>query len=267
MRAGKKLLDTRHPAFKAVTGVRTQIGRYWKAMSLPFTEPGVRLLRQDDIEAFNQVMSGYRQELAETVTELDRHYRELCAAARSSLGRLFHADDYPPTLSDSFAVEWSFPAVEPPSYLQRLHPEIFAQEQARVARQFEEAVRLAEEAFIAELQKLVAHLADRLSPAADGQAKVFRDSAIDNLTDFFETFRHLNIRSNADLDGLVARAQQIVEGVDAQDLREQGDLRARVAGEFAQLQGTLDGLMVDRPRRRILRSGASANGVAHAAHD
>lgn len=42
--AGKKLLDTRHVAFRAVTAVRGKIASYWKGISLPFPEPGVRLI-------------------------------------------------------------------------------------------------------------------------------------------------------------------------------------------------------------------------------
>src|SRR4051812_43274489 len=41
--AGKKLLDTSHSAFKAVTAIRGKIAVTWKSMSLPFPEPGVRL--------------------------------------------------------------------------------------------------------------------------------------------------------------------------------------------------------------------------------
>src|SRR5436190_9217945 len=46
--AGKKLLDTKHPAFRAVTAVRGRASAYWRGISLPFPEPGLRLIRQDD---------------------------------------------------------------------------------------------------------------------------------------------------------------------------------------------------------------------------
>src|SRR5579872_2230064 len=39
--AAKKLLDTKHPAFRAVTSVRHQILSYWKGNSLPYPEPGI----------------------------------------------------------------------------------------------------------------------------------------------------------------------------------------------------------------------------------
>ena len=38
--AGKKLLDTRHPAFKAVTAVRGRMLSFWKGITLPYPEPG-----------------------------------------------------------------------------------------------------------------------------------------------------------------------------------------------------------------------------------
>src|SRR3954447_3443264 len=43
--AGKKLLDTAHPAYRAVTAVRGKVDAHWKGLSLPFPEPGVRLIK------------------------------------------------------------------------------------------------------------------------------------------------------------------------------------------------------------------------------
>src|SRR5690242_19956530 len=50
--ARKKLLDTRHPAYQEVTAVRGKVLAYWKAMTLPYPEPGIRLLRHSEVEAF-----------------------------------------------------------------------------------------------------------------------------------------------------------------------------------------------------------------------
>jgi hypothetical protein len=112
---------------------------------------------------------------------------------------------------------------------------------------------LAEEAFTSELAKIVSHLTERLSGQADGKPKVFRDSAVNNLVEFFERFRELNIGSSDQLDGLVTDCQRIVRGVGPQDLRDNQQLRQHVATELSQVQSVLDGLLVDRPRRNILR--------------
>src|SRR5262245_9911427 len=39
--ARKKLLDTRHEAFKGVTSVRGKVIAYWKSLTLPYPEPGI----------------------------------------------------------------------------------------------------------------------------------------------------------------------------------------------------------------------------------
>ena len=67
----------------------------------------------------------------------------------------------------------------------------------------------------------------------------------------------MNVRSDADLDHLVEQAQQIVAGIGPQSLRENHVLRQSVADELAQVQTTLDGMLVDRPRRNILRRPAA----------
>jgi hypothetical protein len=264
--AGKKLIDTRHEAVRKLASVRTRVSNYWRGLTLPYTEPGVRLIRQADIEPFAHTMQGFRQELAAAAADLDAVYEEVKADAGRRLGRLFNPADYPAQVGDLFAVEWDFPAVEPPAYLLRVSPELYAEEQRRVARRFEEAVQLAEQAFLAEFAKLVAHLTERLG-GGDGERRVFRDSAVTNLLDFFETFRRLNVRSNQELDQLVDQAQQLVRGVTPQDLRTDDGLRGRIAGQMGRVQADLDAMLVLRPRRRIVRQGASHNGGGHAPGD
>ena len=251
--AGKKLLDTSHPAFKAVTAIRGRCVAYWKAASLPYPEPGIRLIPQQSITEFDQQVVKLRSELDEAVTGLDQHYDELRSAARQRLGDLFDAGDYPPSLIGLFAIEHDYPGVEPPDYLRQLNPELYAQECRRVQSRFDEAVQLAEQAFLDELVRLVEHITERLSGADDGKPRVFRDSAVTNLTEFFERFRTLNVRSSEQLDDLVSRAQQVIGGVEPQQLRDSATLRQRVVTQLAGVQSSLDGLLVDRPRRNIQR--------------
>ena len=251
--AGKKLIDTSHPAYKVVTAVRGKVQAFWKSLSLPYPEPGIRLIRQEKIDGFAAQMHQFQEELAEAVETLDRRYSELRTAARDRLGSLYNSADYPESLRGMFSVEFDFPAVEPPDYLQQLNPELYQQECQRVQSRFDEAVRLAEEAFTVELAKLISHLTERLSGQEDGKLKVFRDGVVENLTEFFQRFCDLNVRSSEQLDHLVADAQRIIRGVEPQDLRDNAGLRQHVATEMSRVQSVLDGLLVDRPRRNILR--------------
>lgn len=252
--AGKKLLDTSHSAFKAVTSIRSQIIQFWRAMSVPYPEPGIRLIRRDDIGLFDVKMTSLRQELDEAVANLDDHFADLKAAARRRLGSLYNAGDYPSTLVGLFSVGWEFPNVDPPAYLQQLSPALYEEESRRASARFDEAVRLAEQAFTEEFSNVVSHLTERLSGAENGQVKVFRDSAVENLVEFFGRFRHLNVRSSQQLDELVEQARRIVRNVRPQQLRDDTTLRQHITTQLSAVQSQIDGMLVNQPRRRILRS-------------
>ena len=261
--ARKKLLDTRHPAYKDVTAVRGKVLAYWKGCTLPFPEPGIRLIRQQQLGEFNQKLLDLRVELHDAVVQLDRRYGELRSAAQQRLGRLYNPADYPTSLEGLFEIDWDWPSVEPPDYLLQLSPDLYEQERSRVSARFEEAVQLAEQAFLSEFAKLVAHLTERLD-SAGSERKVFRDSAVANLTEFFGRFRSLNVRSNQELDDLVAQAQRAVQGIRPQALRDSQTLRQQVTAQLSRVQTAVDSMLVDQPRRRIVRSMASGNGGGHA---
>ncbi len=99
----------------------------------------------------------------------------------------------------------------------------------------------------------MAHLTERLSGGEDGKPKIFRDSAVQNLTEFFERFRHLSVQSSEQLDQLVEQAQRIVRGVKPQVLRHDTGLRQQIASQLVGVQRQTEGMLVDRPRRSILR--------------
>jgi hypothetical protein len=114
---------------------------------------------------------------------------------------------------------------------------------------------------ILELQRLTAHLAERLTGLHDGQPKVFRDSAVENLREFFERLGRPNIRSSPELDAHVEQAQRTINGIEPQTLRDSNRLRQMVARDFEQIQASVGDLLVDRPRRNILRRGGVGGAV------
>ena len=263
--AGKKLVDVRHEAFRRLTSIRTRITNYWRGISLPYVERGVRLIRQADIPAFVHTMEGFRDELRDAEEQLNAVYDEVKADASQRLGRLFNPADYPSEIRNLFSVEWDFPSVEPPNYLMRVAPEVFEEERRRVMTRFEEAVRLAEQAFATEFGRLLSHLTERLSNGETGERRGFRDSAVTNLADFFSRFQQLNVRSNPDLDALVEEAQRLVQGVSPQDLRNNETLRQQMATEMTRVREQVENLITDVPRRRLVRTRPSTNGGDHAA--
>lgn len=257
--AGKRLIDVKHDAWKALTSIKSQATKYWKDNSLPFPETGLRLIRQDRIEDFNSTFEDFREQLESGVRMFDDQFAEIKEAARSRLGSLFNASDYPSSLEDEFQIQWDFPSVDAPDYLRRLNPKVYAEQTRRIAQRFDQAVEMAESAFVEELDRLVNHLASRLAGDDDGKPKIFRDSAVANMGEFFTRFRELNIRSNDQLDSLVQRCESLMQGIQPQSLRDNDSLRRSLSTNLSAVQSSLDQLVIDRPRRNILRPSRTAD--------
>ena len=97
-------------------------------MSLPYPEPGLRLIRQDRIDEFASKMREFQDKLAEAVLPLDRRYHELKITARQRLGSLHNSSDYPASLDGLFGIEFEFPFVEALSYLEQLNLHLYEKE-------------------------------------------------------------------------------------------------------------------------------------------
>ena len=145
LRAAKRLLDVHHPAFRALTSLRGQIEAYWRGLTLPFPEPCLRLIRLDQVEAFDRQMNSYRMQLGDAATDLERNIDRLKDQAVRQLGLLFDPADYPAAMHDLFGCRWDFPNLEPPSNLTWLSPTVHQREEFRVQTLYEEAVRLTEQ--------------------------------------------------------------------------------------------------------------------------
>lgn len=249
--ASKLLLDTKDPAYRAVTSLQSRATSLWRGMTVPFPEPGIRLIRKERVGDFEAAARDLQTDLGPALEALQAVYVDLRARAENDLGDLWNPADYPSRIDDQFRIWWDFPSVEPPDYLRALNPALWQRQHDLIAGQFAQAVSLMEQAFAAELAAMVEHLAERLGGADDGKPKVFRDSAIENLRDFFGRFADLSIGSSSELEAAVQAARDLVDGIDPRRLRRSADLREHVAAGMAGIRETLGGFMVDRPGRAI----------------
>ncbi len=248
---GNKLLNDRHPKWKAVSSVLNRAWKYWEAVTIDYPVSGVRLANRNQVERFEGQMRKYQDELDAAVTELEEAYSEMKDNARAKLGDLYDPSEYPASLRPYFGFDWEYPSVEPPNHLKAISPELYEQQSAKVAAQFQEALACAEEAFTGELSGLLDHLVERLSPGEDGKRKIFRNTSVENLQDFFNKFQNLSVGSNRELTEFVNRANEVVGSLDAKALRDDGDLRESVRNRLSEVKDSLDSSLVDASRRAI----------------
>ena len=250
--ASKRLIDTKNATYRTLTALKSQASSYWRSMTLPYPQDGIRLIKQSDIAAFEDKMREFKEQLAAAASNLQLEYESIKEAAREKLGDLFNPADYPPTLDGVFDIKWEYPPVEPPNYLMTFNPELYQQEQSRIQQRFETAVIMAENAFAEQLQEMIAHLIERLTDEPDGTKKTFKASAVENFKEFYDNFCRMNVRSNAQLEGLIRQASDIVSGVDVKDLRKDGTLRQNLSAQMSTVKSALDSMITNAPRRRVM---------------
>lgn len=249
--ASKRLIDKAHPRIRKLTEIKGLTRSYWEAMTLPFTEKGIRLLKRVDLTFFNQAMDTYRIQMDEAIAELRQDWQQIKDQARHTLGDLYDPFDYPNDPSSEFEIHWDFPSIDAPSYLSDLSPEIYAEEKRKVEQSFREAARLAESHFIEEFSKIISHLAARLEPKPDGSRQIIHASALENLNEFFERFGRLNITSSQELQSLVTQAKELVAGTTPSDLRDMSYLRREIKSGMEKISEQLNQFVVTPKRRSI----------------
>lgn len=161
----KRLLNDKHIRYKAVSAALSQARVTWKSLTVPYPEPGKRLMRRSKLAEFEAAMQEHVDQLGNAVAALDEIYHaELIPEAQERLHDLFDESNYPQSLAGTFAVDWEYPSIEPPDYLKEMAPEIYEAEQRRIQARFDEAIALTEQAFEAELATLVQSIQDQVTP-------------------------------------------------------------------------------------------------------
>ena len=145
-------------------------------MSLPYPEPGIRLIRQQKIDAVRRHRCGSsRRNWPRPCKPSTASYYELKAIGPAAAGQLVQPRRLSRTRSTACSRSAStFRRWSRRSIFSTSTRRLYEEQCQRVQSRFDEAVRLAEEAFTAELAKLLSHLTERLSGQEDGKPKIFQ---------------------------------------------------------------------------------------------
>jgi len=192
-------------------------------------------------------------------------YPELVEGARARLRTLFDVRDYPPveTVRAAFGFSWRYITFRVPETLVAIDRAMFEREREKAAQHWAEAAAAIQALLRANMVELVAHMVERLTPNADEKQKVFKGSTVSNLSEFLRDFDARNIVDDQELAAVVARARELLDGVDPSTLRDSGEVRAAVHSGFARIQRQLDVMVTNRPARRIILERPAVNAPSH----
>lgn len=166
------------------------------------------------------------------------------------LGPLFNPGDYPTTaeVEAAFDIERRLVQIEAPN---NLTPEEKAAARAELAADMKDAADTIKDALRNGLLSLLQHGKEVLSTKPGEKPKVIKDSLLENVLGFCDTFALRNSQGDDGLAGIVAECKETLSGFSPDKLRKFASVRDDAAAKFGELAGKLDTLVSTQASRKF----------------
>ena len=217
-------------------------------MTLPWDDAGYRVLPAAAYMDHTDRLRTYSTEFARAADAFAAQFEQLVSEARSRLGGLFRADDYPSAaeIREKFAFETRvLPLPDAGDFRVALGDE----ERERIKRQIKASVEasltIASRDLWQRLYEAVSHMAERLSAytvSEEGVAHPFRDSVVTNVVRLVDVLPKLNVTGDPELERLTAQVRSSLL-VDPKELRRSDDVREETRRAAAAIAQQMAGYM------------------------
>jgi len=249
LKGAKVLIDP--DCLSSVRSVLSKARTHLQKAALPFPIHGLNLVPKETLTRVDESLRQMKSEFEAEVEKFIESYESEREKARESLGHLFSESDYPIDVRRKFRFEWRFITMDVPGKSGILSPELYEREKEKFQVLMEETRELATLALREEFAGIVRHMVERLSGEEDGKPKKFKNSMMEKMGEFLESFGDRNLFDDEKLAVLVDQARDVVSGLSTDELRQDANLRSYIAEEMNQLRVAVNGALEDLPRRKI----------------
>lgn len=214
----KDIIDS--PKLKGIARYDAQTRGLLKLRCLPsnFRE-GMYLLPIALLEGTDNILVSRAAERVMLIDSFLQDYARLCEEGRLRLGSLFNPRDYPSEarVRARFGMSWSYIEMSAPGRLRSIHSEIYRREAEKIQGMFSNAIEEGKAILRSELQSMVMHLAEVLTPNADGTTKRIKApedkrSWLTDLQEFLANFRDRDLSGDADMQAVVDDLRRVIGG-------------------------------------------------------
>jgi len=228
------------------------VRRYLYSTCLPF-EPGIHLLPIGLIETVDARLREFQTDRQELVATFLDAYPRLCQEAAGRLRTLYNPLDYPPVeeVRAEFTCSWQYISYGVPQQLREVSERMFKEEREKAAERMSEAYTEVQQVLREAMAEMVAHLRDRLTDQPDGTPQRLRESTMQKLREFLDTFDFRNVTDDQELKEQVERARALLAGTTTDAIRNTAELRGRVREGMAEISQRLQAMVSDRVGRKF----------------
>jgi hypothetical protein len=252
--ANKSLLIC--PEHSAIKSAQCELKAFIKARSVPSNfRAGMFLVPLDLVEEVENGIESRVARINGLVDALVNVYEQVIETDKVALRSNFNPRDYPPKgqVAGRFTISWQYTSYGVPD---RLPENVLAKEQERSRQRLRDTTEEIQAVLRGEMAKMVNRMVESLTGTRTdrkGMQKpaIFKDTLIDNLKEWLSMFNARNITNDAELEAICNQARSLLDGVDAQALRDSDQARVLIANSFENIKGQLDSMMVPAGTRAI----------------
>ena len=239
-----KALLADNDELRAIGKLVTRIRDTHAAMTMPWSNSGLRLLPTKQFFKYQEVMTALRDEFYKLVEAFLNKYEDAVVDVQILLGDLFSRDDYP-TLEElrrKFNMSIQYTDVPTGDFRVSLPQEAIDELKSSMTASFQNNFEAAMNDVWTRLHKFLKRMSERLDYSDNETKKIFRDTLVTNVTDMIELLRVCNVTNSSQMEAMANRLEEAMSGVTPDALREDDYFRAETKAAVDQAIAALPSL-------------------------
>lgn len=237
----KNAVDTEHASYRAVGSAISSLRVrhfYW---TLPWGEEGQRILPAANFDKYSADMRTLRVQFDAAVAQFCTDYPGLAQKARSELGTMYDPSDYPRDIGAKFSCEVNImPLPDANDFRVDLPDDAIEDIRANITKELQ---RTTNEAMRDAYSRLFDHV-HRIVEKLGNPEAIFHSSTIELLRELCgDVLPGLNLTGDAQLEDFRTRTLQMLDGVDAEVIRDMPEKRRDIAAEASKIESDMAAFM------------------------
>lgn len=231
-----KILISRE-ALKKIQKVESAARDSHRTLTLPWNDDGSRIITTEGYQHYSKVMRDYRTTMQEAVDDFLNGYDELVQKAKSDLGSMFNADDYPSI--GEIRAKFNF-QVEPTQIpmSRDFRAKVTNAEAKAIAKDIEARTNSRIDTAIKDIWQRIADVTEKMFTRLEEfkpreglhrAESTFKDTLVENIRSLTEIMPSLNINSDPEITRIHKEMVEHLCHYDAEDLRDDVGARKRTA--------------------------------------
>lgn len=198
------------------------------AMTMPWSDTGLRLLPTAQYFKYHQQMTALQQEYERLVALFLSAYDWEIMQAQTKLGDLFIRDEYPSTesLHNKFSFRLTYiPLPDAGDWRINIQNEAMDELKTHYETYYQNQLGQAMNDVWRRTYDALSRMSERLDYGDSEQKKIFRDSLVDNVAEMIELLRVCNVANDVQMAAMADNLEEAMRGVTPDALREDEWLR------------------------------------------